>query len=76
MNKLYRSKDDRILAGVCGGIGKNTDIDSNLIRILYIVLTFCSVGLMILVYICAWILIPDEEDNQQEIIEAEYRFKD
>lgn len=76
MDKLYRSKDDRMIAGVCGGLGKNTDIDSNLIRILFIVLAFCSVGIMILIYLCAWILIPEEGDIKSEVIDAEYRIKE
>ena len=76
MDKLYRSKDDRMIAGVCGGLGKNTDIDSNLIRILFIVLAFCSVGIMVLIYLCAWILIPEEGDIKSEVIDAEYRIKE
>lgn len=76
MDKLYRSKDDRMIAGVCGGIGKNTDIDSNLIRILFIVLAFCSLGVMILIYLCSWILLPEEGDIKSEVIEAEYRIKE
>lgn len=76
MDKLYRSKDDRMIAGVCGGLGKNTDIDPNLIRILFIVLAFCSVGIMILIYLCAWILIPEEGDVKSEVIDAEYRIKE
>ncbi|WP_042706565.1 PspC domain-containing protein [Methanomicrobium mobile] len=76
MDKLYRSKDDRMIAGVCGGLGKNTDIDSNLIRILFIVLAFCSVGIMVLIYLCAWILIPEEGDAKSEVIDAEYRIKE
>ena len=76
MDKLYRSKDDRMIAGVGGGLGKNTDIDSNLIRILFIVLAFCSVGIMILIYLCAWILIPEEGDVKSEVIDAEYRIKE
>lgn len=76
MDKLYRSKDDRMIAGVCGGIGKNTDIDPNLIRILFIVLAFCSLGIMVLIYICSWILLPEEGDVRSEVIDAEYRIKD
>lgn len=76
MDKLYRSKDDRMIAGVCGGIGKNTDIDPNLIRILFIVLAFCSLGIMVLIYICSWILLPEEGDVRSEVIDAEYRIKE
>lgn len=76
MDKLYRSKDDRMIAGVCGGIGKNMDIDPNLIRILFIVLAFCSLGIMVLIYLCSWILLPEEGDVRSEVIDAEYRIKE
>ncbi len=65
-----------MIAGVCGGIGKNTDIDPNLIRILFIVLAFCSLGIMVLIYICSWILLPEEGDVRSEVIDAEYRIKE
>jgi len=39
VKKLYRSKKDRMLAGVCGGIGEYFGIDSTLIRILWVLLS-------------------------------------
>ena len=60
IKKLYRSKDDRMLAGVCGGIGEYLDIDPTVVRILWIVsAVFGGVG--ILVYILCAIVIPEKE---------------
>ena len=58
MNKrLYRSRDNSMIAGVCGGIGEYFDIDPTFIRLLWILFIFAG-GSGILVYIIAWIVIP------------------
>ena len=64
MKRLYRSRTSRILGGVCGGLSAYSDIDPNLIRILWVVLTLLSVGIGVVAYIVAWILIPEEPDVQ------------
>ena len=55
--KLYRSRKNRMLCGVCGGIGEYLNIDPTLVRLLAVLLG-CS-GTGILVYIIATIIIPD-----------------
>lgn len=58
MNKrLYRSKNNCMIAGVCGGLGEYFDIDPTFIRLLWIVFTLAG-GSGILAYIIAWIAIP------------------
>ena len=57
--KLYRSESDRILAGVCGGLGEYLDIDPVVIRLIWAVFT-CLAGTGILLYILACIIIPNE----------------
>ena len=64
MKRLYRSRTSRILGGVCGGLSAYSDIDPNLIRILWVVLTLLSVGIGVVAYIVAWILIPEEPEVQ------------
>lgn len=54
--KLYRSNSDKMLCGVCGGIGEYLDVDPTLIRLIWAVLA-CS-GTGIFVYILAAIIIP------------------
>lgn len=70
MKRLYRSRTERLLGGVCGGIGQYYDTDPNLIRILWVVLTLLSVGIGVIAYIVAWILIPEEPEERAEIITA------
>lgn len=57
--KLYRSRTDRRIAGVCGGIADYLNIDSLLIRLIMLGL-FIFQGSGLLLYILAWILIPDD----------------
>ena len=56
--KLYRSKADRVFAGVCGGIGEYFNIDPVIVRIIWVIVTLMG-GAGILGYIIAWIVIPD-----------------
>lgn len=58
MNRLYRSRQDRMLAGVCGGLGEYFNIDSSLVRLgLVLLIVFGGTGF--LAYIIAWIIIPE-----------------
>jgi len=58
---LVRSKKNKVIAGVCGGIGNYLDIDPVLIRLLWVLLILVSFGTGILAYIIAWIIIPKEK---------------
>lgn len=55
--RLYRSGKERILGGVCGGIGEYLEVDPVIIRLLWIV-GCLAWGAGILLYIIAWIIIP------------------
>lgn len=54
--RLYRSEHDRVIAGVCGGLGEYLNVDPTIIRLLWAILA-CS-GTGILVYLVAAIIIP------------------
>ena len=58
MKKLYRSKKNRVIAGVCGGLGEYFDVDPTLIRLIWILLTI-SGGTGILLYLIAWLIMPE-----------------
>lgn len=58
--KLLRSKNNKMIAGVCAGIGRYLEIDPTVIRLLWVLLTFLSFGTGVFVYIIAWIIIPEE----------------
>jgi len=60
VRKLFRSRSDRVLGGVCGGIGRHYDMDPVLLRILVVVATVFTGGVFLLAYVLAWIFIPDE----------------
>jgi phage shock protein C len=60
--RLHRSRDDRVLAGVCGGLGEYFRIDPVLVRIAFVLLIFAG-GLGILAYILGWIFIPEAPDR-------------
>ncbi|MCM3749733.1 PspC domain-containing protein [Paenibacillus pasadenensis] len=60
MKQLYRSRHKKIMAGLCGGLSDYFNVDANLLRILVIILTICTSGAVILVYILAALVIPKE----------------
>jgi phage shock protein C len=57
--KLYRSRSDRMLGGVCGGLGDYFRVDPTLMRLIFVVL-FLLGGHGLLVYLILWIIIPLE----------------
>ncbi len=59
--RIYRSKKDRILCGVCGGIAKYLGIDPTIVRLLWVIITF-GYGIGIVAYIVACIVMPIEPD--------------
>ena len=59
--KLRRPDDDRIIGGVCGGIGQYFDIDTTLVRLAWVLLTLVTSGTGIFIYLLAWLIIPDED---------------
>ena len=58
--RLFRSKKNRMIAGVCGGIGEYSNTDPTLIRLLWALITLFTMGTGIIAYIIAWIIIPEK----------------
>ena len=58
-DRLYRSPDDRMLAGVAGGLAEMLDIDPSIVRIVWAVLIVLTGGLALLVYIVMAIVVPE-----------------
>ena len=67
MKKLYRSTSNRMIAGVCAGVAEYLNIDPTVIRVLWVIATLFSVG--ILAYIACAIIIPEKPDGK--IVDAE-----
>ncbi len=63
--KLYRSRRQRMLGGVSGGLAEYFDVDVTLIRLAW-VFAFFAVGSGLLAYIIAWLLVPDNPDSRYE----------
>ncbi len=57
--KLYRSRSDRKLAGVCGGLASYFTLDATLIRVLFVVLGVMG-GSGVVLYLAMWIIVPSE----------------
>nr|QOV09065.1 hypothetical protein HULAa30F3_00018 [uncultured Dehalococcoidia bacterium] len=61
--RLYRSNDDRILTGVCGGLAKYFNIDPVLIRVLTVLIALVTSGVGIIAYILLAIIVPVENST-------------
>jgi phage shock protein C len=62
-HKLYRSRTDSRIAGVCGGLGEYFDIDPTLIRLIFVLLALTG-GHGVLLYIILWIVVPFQDQTQ------------
>lgn len=56
--QLQRSRTNRVIAGVCGGLGQYFNLDPVLLRVLAVILAFISGGTMILVYLALALIMP------------------
>jgi phage shock protein C len=60
--RLYRSRTDRKLAGVCGGLAQYFNTDATLMRVLFVVLALLG-GPGLVIYLLMWILVPEEPED-------------
>ncbi len=60
---LYRTHEGRMVAGVCSGLGEYFGVDANLIRVILLVVTIFTAGFGVLIYLGAWIVIPEEGEK-------------
>lgn len=59
VKKLYRSVSDKKIAGVCGGLAKYFGVDSTVVRLVWAAAVILA-GAGLLLYLIAWVLIPQE----------------
>jgi len=57
--KLYRSKSNRQVAGVCGGLAEYFNLDPTLIRVLFVILAVLG-GSGVILYLAMWIIVPKQ----------------
>lgn len=64
--RLHRSRTNKMLAGVCGGLGEYLQIDSSIVRIFFVILLVQGVG--VLLYLILWFILPyaDEPDEPEQ----------
>jgi phage shock protein C len=60
IKRLYRSRKERILGGVCGGIAEYLNTDPTIIRLIWILASIISLGAGVIGYLIAWIIIPEK----------------
>lgn len=66
--KLYRSEKNKMIAGVCAGLGDYFDVDFTLVRLIFVALGLVTaIFPMVIFYIVAWIVIPLGDENQSKI---------
>jgi phage shock protein C len=58
--RLIRPRGDRKIAGVCAGFAEYFDLDVTLVRVVWLISVFLGVGLSLIAYVIAWIVMPEE----------------
>ncbi len=61
MKRLMRSRVNRMLCGVCGGIGEYLNLDPTLVRLIWALCSLASVGMGVILYIVAAVVIPEDD---------------
>lgn len=62
VRKLMRSRQNRMICGVCGGIGEYLNIDPTLVRLIWALCSGASVGMGLIVYFVAAVVIPKDNN--------------
>lgn len=69
MKRLQRSRKEKMIGGVCGGLAAHFDMDPTVVRLLYILISICSAAFPgILVYLVLWVVIPQGENGENEAV--------
>lgn len=61
VKKLRRSRSDKMVAGVCGGVAKMIGVDAAILRIILVAATLLGFGTGAVLYVAAWLLMPEED---------------
>jgi phage shock protein C len=63
---VRRSRSERVIAGVCGGVGRYLGVDPVLLRIAFIILALAN-GLGVIAYVVCWVAIPEERGDEPSV---------
>jgi len=72
-NKLYRSRTDTMIGGVCGGLARYLRIDATLVRLFFILLALGGSGIGVFVYLLLWIIVPLEGQKRDTSLQDNVR---
>lgn len=70
MKRLYRSKSDVMIAGVCSGLASYLNVDVTIIRLIFVLLLFTFAG-GLWIYLAMWIIVPVEPSAQMDSVDVE-----
>ncbi len=68
--KLYRSRRQRMFAGICGGLGEFFDIDPTLVRLLFVLGAIFSGSVLFWVYLIMMIVVPEAPLASEAVVDA------
>ena len=61
--RLYRSRKSQVVAGVCAGLAEYFNVDANLVRLVFAVVAVFTAGVGVLLYLAAWVILPEEGED-------------
>jgi phage shock protein C len=61
VRRFRRSKQDRMLGGVCGGAAKLLNIDVSILRVILVAATVLGFGAGAVIYVASWLIVPEED---------------
>ena len=70
MKRLYRSRKEEMIAGVCGGLADYLNVDPTVIRLVFLLLFFAGGG-GLFIYIILWVIMPLEPAGSSGVLEVE-----
>ena len=71
VKKLYRSTSDRMIAGICGGLGEYFGIDSTLVRLIFVLGAIFTGSALFWAYIIMLIVVPEESQASQAVVDIQ-----
>jgi phage shock protein PspC (stress-responsive transcriptional regulator) len=66
MKRLYRSRNQKMIAGLCGGIAEYFELDATIIRILWVIGTFITAGVGVIIYVIMIFLFPEKPEQLED----------
>ncbi|HUV16361.1 MAG TPA: PspC domain-containing protein [Pelolinea sp.] len=72
MKRLYRSRSDEMIAGVCGGLADYLGVDPTVVRLVFVLLLFAGLG-GLWIYLVLWIIMPLEPTVNSAMVEMQVK---